>query len=195
MYSYIYLLKPASIITAKSYSYSPHWCPFSSKPRSMPMRAAIDKSSLSFVSFLVHYNPVWDIEAYRSPPACRHIRNFHYCYFNLSYSSSSGNRFQSNPIQSLREAIQISLRIIRIYLHYRKEFLLLQIDSGIHHQDSPWELTKPYLVGIPSELFTLFGALYLVLVERFNPLREPPIPQPEQQPTLQEGVTLRRGWY
>ena len=93
----------------------------------------------------------------------------------------------------LREAIQISLLIIRIYLHYRKEFLLIQIDSGLHRRDSPWELTKQYLVGIPSELFAVFGALYLVLVERFNPLREPPIPQPAQLQTLQEGAILRQG--
>ena len=88
----------------------------------------------------------------------------------------------------LQEAIQISLLIIRIYLHYRKEFLLIQIDSGIHRRDSPWELTKQY----PSELFGVFEALYLVLVKRFNPLQEPPILQPTQLPPLQEGTILRQ---
>ena len=94
---------------------------------------------------------------------------------------------------TLLEAIQVSLRIIRIYLHYRKACLLLQIDSGIHSENSLWELTKQYLVGIPSELFALSVALHFVLVQRFNPFGGPPIPQPEQQLVLQVGTTLRRG--
>ena len=94
---------------------------------------------------------------------------------------------------TLLEAIQVSLRIIRIYLHYRKAFLLLQIDSGIHSENSLWELTKQYLIGIPSELFVLSVALHFVLVQRFNPFGGPQFPQPEQQPVLQVGITLRRG--
>ena len=90
---------------------------------------------------------------------------------------------------TLLEAIQVSLRIIGIYLHYRKAFLLLQIDS----ENSLWELTKQYLIGIPSELFVLSIALHFVLVQRFNPFGGPQFPRPEQQPVLQVGITLRRG--
>ena len=94
---------------------------------------------------------------------------------------------------TLLEAIQVSLRIIRIYLHYRKTFLLLQIESGIRGDNSLWELTKQYLIGIPTELFVLFVALHFVLIQRFNPFLGPEFPEPEQQPDLQVGTTLRRG--
>ena len=94
---------------------------------------------------------------------------------------------------TLLEAIQVSLRIIRIYLHYRKAFLLLQIDSGIRGENSLWELTKQYLIGIPTELFVLFVALHFVLIQRFNPFLEPEFPEPEHQPNLQVGTTLKRG--
>ena len=94
---------------------------------------------------------------------------------------------------TLLEAIQVSLRIIRIYLHYRKTFLLLQIDSGIRGENSLWELTKQYLIGIPTELFVLFVALHFVLIQRFNPFLEPEFPKPEHQPNLQVGTTLKRG--
>ena len=94
---------------------------------------------------------------------------------------------------SLLEAIQVSLRIIRIYLHYRKTFLTRQIESGIHGDNSLWELTKQYLIGIPTELFVLFVALHFVLIQRFNPFLGPEFPEPEHQPNLQVGTTLKRG--
>ena len=94
---------------------------------------------------------------------------------------------------SLLEAIQVSLRIIRIYLHYRKTFLTRQIESGIHGDNSLWELTKQYLIDIPTELFVLLAALHFVLIQRFNPFLGPEFPEPERQPDLQEGITLRRG--
>ena len=94
---------------------------------------------------------------------------------------------------TLLEAIQVSLRIIRIHLHYRKAFLLLQIDSGIRGENSLWELTKQYLIGIPTELFVLFVALHFVLIQRFNPFLGPEFPEPEHQPNLQVGTTLKRG--
>ena len=94
---------------------------------------------------------------------------------------------------TLLEAIQVSLRIIRIYLHYRKAFLLLQIESGIRGENSLWELTKQYLIGIPTELFVLFIALHFVLIQRFNPFLGPVFPKPEHQPNLQVGTTLKRG--
>ena len=94
---------------------------------------------------------------------------------------------------SLLEAIQVSLRIIGIYLHYRKTFLTRQIESGIRGDNSLWELTKQYLIGIPTELFVLFVALHFVLIQRFNPFLGPEFPKPGQQPNLQVGTTLRRG--
>ena len=94
---------------------------------------------------------------------------------------------------SLLEAIQVSLKIIRIYLHYRKTFLTRQIESGIHGDNSLWELTKQYLIGIPTELFVLFVALHFVLIQRFNPFLGPEFPEPEQQLNLQVGTTLKRG--
>ena len=94
---------------------------------------------------------------------------------------------------TLLEAIQVSLRIIRIYLHYRKTFLTRQIESGIHGDNSSWELTKQYLIDIPTELFVLLVALHFVLIQRFNPFLEPEFPKPENQLNPQVGTTLKRG--